>query len=127
MTYYSGFVLAVPTANKQAYADHAAHFYLGAGKNGDKALRHALVNLEARKTPEAYELALRALEVSGMKPRACELAAEASPLRYATPSLRERIRGLGCAGAPASAPPSASPASSVSAHAPSSPLSAAPR
>lgn len=111
----------------QAYADHAAHFYLGAGKNSDKALRHALVNLEARKTPEAYELALRALEVSGMKPRACELAAEASTLRYATPSLRERIRGLGCAGAPASAPPSASPASSVSAHAPSSPLSAAPR
>ena len=23
MTYYSGFLLAVPTANKQAYADHA--------------------------------------------------------------------------------------------------------
>jgi tetratricopeptide (TPR) repeat protein len=113
----------------QAYADHAAHFYLGAGENADKALRHALVNLEARKTPEAYELALRALEVSGMKPRACELAAEASALRYATPSLRERVRGLGCAlAAPvASAPGSASPAASASASKTSSLSSAAPR
>ena len=24
MSYYSGFLIAVPTANKQAYADHAA-------------------------------------------------------------------------------------------------------
>lgn len=92
----------------QAYADHAAHFYLGAGKNADKALRHALVNLEARKTPEAYELALRALEANGMKPRACELAAEASALRYATPSLRQRITGLGCAAPPLAGSRSAS-------------------
>jgi Flp pilus assembly protein TadD len=94
----------------QAYADHAAHFYLGAGKSADKALHHALVNLEARKTPEAYELALRALDANGMKPRACELAVEGSALRYATPSLRERIRGLGCAAAPPAATASSSAA-----------------
>lgn len=114
----------------QAYADHAAHFYLGAGKNPDKALRHALVNLEARKTPEAYELALRALEESGMKPRACELVAEASALRYAPASLRERITGLGCAAAPPAGPASAA-ASAVSsaplAGSASSPPKAAPR
>ena len=45
----------------EAFADHAAEFWLAAGANPDKALRLAGVNVAVRKTPRAYGLLARAV------------------------------------------------------------------
>ena len=45
----------------EAFADHAAEFWLAAGANPDKALRLARMNIEIRKTPRAYDLLARAV------------------------------------------------------------------
>jgi tetratricopeptide (TPR) repeat protein len=49
---YDELIAAYP----EAFADHAAEFWLAAGGDPDKALRLAKLNLEVRKTPRAYEL-----------------------------------------------------------------------
>jgi len=54
----------------EAFADHAAEFWLSAGANPDKALPLARMNIEIRKTPRAYDLLARAVaanEVVGAK------------------------------------------------------------
>ena len=43
------------TSHQEAFADHAADFWLAAGANPIKALRLATMNVEVRKTPRAYE------------------------------------------------------------------------
>src|SRR5436190_8593897 len=45
----------------EAFADHAAEFWLAAGANPDKALPLARMNIEIRKTPRAYGLLARAV------------------------------------------------------------------
>jgi thioredoxin-like negative regulator of GroEL len=45
----------------EAFADHAAEFWLAAGDNPDKALPLARMNIEIRKTPRAYDLLARAV------------------------------------------------------------------
>ena len=45
----------------EAFADHAAEFWLAAGSDPDKALRLALMNLEIRNTPRARGLLARAV------------------------------------------------------------------
>jgi tetratricopeptide (TPR) repeat protein len=45
----------------EAFADHAAEFWLAAGANPDKALPLARMNIEIRKTPRAYDLLARAV------------------------------------------------------------------
>jgi tetratricopeptide (TPR) repeat protein len=45
----------------EAFADHAAEFWLAAGADSDKALRLARMNLEVRKTPRARGLLARAV------------------------------------------------------------------
>jgi hypothetical protein len=45
----------------EAFADHAAEFWLAAGANLDKALPLARMNIEIRKTPRAYDLLARAI------------------------------------------------------------------
>jgi tetratricopeptide (TPR) repeat protein len=55
-------------SHPEAFADHAAEFWLAAGANPDKALRFARMNVEVRKTPRAYVLlaqAVAANEVAG--------------------------------------------------------------
>jgi tetratricopeptide (TPR) repeat protein len=54
-----------------AFADHAARFFLGPGKDAARALQLASVNLENRRTPEAYQLVLRAALADGKTDRAC--------------------------------------------------------
>ena len=44
----------------QAFADHAAEFWLTVGADPNKALRLAQMNVEVRKTPRAYNLLSRA-------------------------------------------------------------------
>ncbi len=48
-------------SHPEAFADHAAEFWLAAGANPDKALRLARMNIEIRKTPRAYDLLARAV------------------------------------------------------------------
>ena len=48
-------------AFEQAFADHAAEFWLAAGGDPDKALRLAKMNAEVRNTPHARSLLARAV------------------------------------------------------------------
>lgn len=43
-----------------AFADHACEFYLGAGNDPQRALDLALINLQNRQTPRAYDLVAQA-------------------------------------------------------------------
>lgn len=45
----------------EAFADHAAEFWLAAGADPNKALPLARMNIEIRKTPRAYDLLARAV------------------------------------------------------------------
>ena len=56
----------------EAFADHAAEFWLAAGANPNKALRLARMNVEVRKTPRSFRLlaqAVSANEVGGERQR----------------------------------------------------------
>jgi len=59
----------------QAFADHAARFYLAF--QPARALSLAQLNLQARQTLEAYDLALSAAALSGDEKAGCALAAAA--------------------------------------------------
>jgi tetratricopeptide (TPR) repeat protein len=48
-------------SHPEAFADHAAEFWLAAGANPSKALRLARMNVEVRKTPRAYGLLAQAV------------------------------------------------------------------
>jgi tetratricopeptide (TPR) repeat protein len=48
--------------HREAFADHAAEFWLGVGNDPPKGLRFAEFNLRVRKTPRAYDLLARALD-----------------------------------------------------------------
>jgi tetratricopeptide (TPR) repeat protein len=49
------------TSHPEAFADHAAEFWLAAGANPEKALRFARMNVDIRKTPRAYGLLAEAM------------------------------------------------------------------
>lgn len=63
-----------------AFADHACEFYLGAGDDSDRALELALLNLENRQTPRAYDLAISSAAAAGAEALVCELAEESGML-----------------------------------------------
>lgn len=64
-------------AHPEAFADHAARFYLGAGADPRRAVELADLNLRARTTADAFHLAIDAHAAVGDAARACELAAQA--------------------------------------------------
>ena len=64
------YVAALP----EAFADHAARFYLKAGADPRRALALARANLEHRPTEEARALAVEAALAAGEPAPACELA-----------------------------------------------------
>jgi tetratricopeptide (TPR) repeat protein len=68
----------------EAFADHAARFYLGAGANPARALELARLNLGNRTTPEAFDLALTAALQANDSSAACDFADRA---RAAMPAL----------------------------------------
>jgi tetratricopeptide (TPR) repeat protein len=49
----------------EAFADHAAEFWLAAGADPDKALRFAKMNMEVRNTPRARTLLAQAIAANG--------------------------------------------------------------
>jgi tetratricopeptide (TPR) repeat protein len=55
-TVYASLAVEYP----EAFADHAAEFWLGPGANPDKALQLARINFATRKTPRSYALLSRA-------------------------------------------------------------------
>jgi tetratricopeptide (TPR) repeat protein len=60
--------------HSEAYANHAARFYLGAGDSPKKALRAALEDLSVRTTEESYENALKAAVAAHDPKAACGIA-----------------------------------------------------
>lgn len=62
------------TTLPKAFADHAARFYLGVGKNPPRALELARLNLANRDVPEARELVIQAALAAGDTAAACEVA-----------------------------------------------------
>jgi hypothetical protein len=73
-----------------AYADHAASFYLGPGRDAGRALELAKVNAANRPTDEAVELWLTAAQAAGSAAETCAAATRAAGLTHATSALRER-------------------------------------
>lgn len=71
--------------HQRAFADHAARFYLGPGKNAARALELATVNLASRKTDQAYQLYLDAADAAKANAdAACKVAHEAAARKYAS-------------------------------------------
>jgi tetratricopeptide (TPR) repeat protein len=85
----------VVAALPRAYADHAASFYLGAGRDPSRALVLAKANAANRPTSEAVELWLTAAIEAGSHDEQC--AAAKAPVEHPTASLEElRATARGC-------------------------------
>lgn len=87
---YRGLLDAFPLA----FADHAAEFFAGPGDDPELSVDLALLNLDNRRTPRAYLVALGALEARGDLPALCEMVAEAEPYSRYNPVLRAEIDRL---------------------------------
>ena len=72
----------------EAFADHAAEFWLAAGGDPQEALALAQTNLRVRRTPRAYELVLQAALAAGESAAACDAASHTGALPHLWPSLR---------------------------------------
>jgi len=70
----------------EAFADHAAEFWLAAGNDAQRALALAQRNLEVRPTPRAFELFLHAAVAAHDTARACATLAQLGPQPW--PSFR---------------------------------------
>jgi tetratricopeptide (TPR) repeat protein len=72
----------------EAFADHAAEFWLAAGGDAKEALALAQTNLRVRRTPRAYELLLQAALAAQESAVACDAAVQTRALPHAWPRLR---------------------------------------
>jgi tetratricopeptide (TPR) repeat protein len=75
----------------EAYADHAAEFWLAAGNDPARALTYAERNLALRPTVRAWELVLRAARAKGDGDRACAAANGAREAGYLYASARKVV------------------------------------
>jgi tetratricopeptide (TPR) repeat protein len=71
-------------AHREAFADHAAEFWLGPGNDPEKALRLATFNLGVRKTSRAFELLTQALEANIARAASARCSGAHLPNRAAT-------------------------------------------
>ncbi len=76
------------TKHPEAFADHAAEFWLAAGNDPARALGYAERNLALRPTVRAWELVLRAAQAAGKGDRACAAAQGAREAGYLYASAR---------------------------------------
>ncbi len=76
-----------------AFADHAAQFWLDAGGDAKKAFDLAKVNLQSRKTPKAYELAVITALAGHDRKAACEVGTEGLAQPHISSMLREIVKG----------------------------------
>ena len=72
----------------RAFADHAGWFYLRALEDPARAVEVAQMNLDNRRTHEAYEPAITALTAAGSATRACETANHALARAWVPSTLR---------------------------------------
>lgn len=72
----------------EAFADHAARFWLGAGSDRPKALGLAKRNAALRKTEESLDLLLSAALAAGSEESACEAARAGVKLPYTSEVFR---------------------------------------
>jgi tetratricopeptide (TPR) repeat protein len=82
---------ALTTKHPEAYADHAAEFWLAAGADPKRALQYAERNLALRPTVRAWELVLRAARAAGDGARACAAATGAREAGYLYASARKVV------------------------------------
>ncbi len=88
---------ALLARHPEAFADHAARFFLT--RDAHRALALARLNLAARQTPAAYDLALSAALAAGDEPGRCEVAQAAQRLPHPPARLLALLRN-GLAGCP---------------------------
>jgi tetratricopeptide (TPR) repeat protein len=93
---------ALVARHPQAFADHAARFLLP--RDAPRALALARLNLQARSTPAAYELALSAAHAAGDEALRCQLSRDARRLPHTTPRLAALVQN-GLSGCPVTALP----------------------
>jgi tetratricopeptide (TPR) repeat protein len=84
----------------EAFADHAAAFFLGPNGDVPRALSLALANEKLRKTEPSIELLLTPAMASNNHAVTCAAAADGAALKYASAAFRANIAPLlaGCAG-----------------------------
>ncbi len=82
--------VALLRTHRAAYADHAASFFLGAGKDVPQALVLARENAALRPNEEALELWLTAAEAAKNKTDRCAAAAKIAAYRWSPAELRTR-------------------------------------
>lgn len=75
----------------EAYADHAAEFWLAAGNDPARALGYAERNLALRPTVRAWELVVRAARATGNGDRACAAATGARAAGHLYASARTLV------------------------------------
>jgi tetratricopeptide (TPR) repeat protein len=71
----------------EAFADHAAEFWLVVGGDAQKGLRLAVKNLENRQTPRAYELALQGAVATQQTAFVCRIAESLQAVGHMGPRL----------------------------------------
>ena len=74
--------------HREAFADHGSEFFAGPGGDPARGLELALFNLDNRRNPRAFKVAIEAATAAGESERACTLAAEAEPFGQYHPVLR---------------------------------------
>ena len=72
----------------EAFADHAADFWLAVGGDAQRGFLLAVKNLEIRQTPRAYELALQAAVVTQQRAFVCRIAESLQVVDHMGPRLR---------------------------------------
>jgi tetratricopeptide (TPR) repeat protein len=83
----------------EAFADHAAQFYLGLGHDPARALTLARLNVDNRRTEPSIDLLIVAAQAAGARDEACVAATLGGTLKYASPSFRATVALVraGCA------------------------------
>ena len=84
----------------EAFADHAAAFFLGLGQDPQRAFGYAALNAANRRTEASFDLLITAALAAGKRDEACSAAAKAESLTYATQAFRALVKTTrdGCAG-----------------------------
>lgn len=78
--------------HRGAFADHGSEFFAGPGADPARALALAAFNLEHRRNPRAYVVALGAAGAAGDRAQRCAWALEAEPLGERNPVLAGEVR-----------------------------------
>lgn len=85
---------ALLAKHPEAFADHAARFWLGVGRDPARALPLAAANAQRRSTDDAASLWLEAAQAARDEPAACEAAKQLVTLRHAADALRTPARAV---------------------------------